>query len=368
MEFLLNKDQQALRETVRILALGDIGQQLPSVADRGLESEPFRKRLAEAGLLGAMRPVSYGGRECSVMEAVVILEELASIAPRGALGLAEHDFLFVPHIQMFGDDKQKERLIAGASQNPELGSWCVVDPSRGTGSDAGAARAEPQAEGWIINGSPLTLVNGALAEKLVVTVSTNSAGRFSALSAFLLDRGMTGIGWEADGTAGCRRPAGPGRLVLTNVRAGPDRVIGKIGGGKEAALDIYDKNRVVLASLCLGLAAAALQEFLAWFQTSSWSTNNRPARVSDPETDLSERLVEYETARLLTYRAAFREDRDGRPGIESAGACRTAARLALKASALAARVTTAGPLSNRPALSAAAIRRWLLIGKILESG
>jgi butyryl-CoA dehydrogenase len=370
MDFLLSKDQQALRKTVRTLALGDIGQRFPSVADCGLESEQFRKKLTEAGLLGPMRPVSCGGRECSVMEAIVVLEELASIAPLAAVGLAEHDFLFVRHIQMFGDDRQKERLAAGAAQSPELGSWCVADPSRGGGSDADAARAELQAEGWILNGFLLTLVNGALAERLVVTASTNSPGGSSELSAFLLDKGMTGVGWEAEGSAGRRRPDGPGRLVLTNVRVAPDRLIGKIGGGKGAALDVYDKSRVVMASLCLGLAASALQECLDRFQTGSWSTHKRPARASDPKTDLSERLAEYETARLMTYRAAFMEDRDGRPGIESAGACRTAARLALKASDLAARVTRTASMSKRPAsnAAAAAIRRWLLIGKILESG
>jgi len=367
MDFLFSEPQRKLRDTIRTLVEESKVQRLDRVAV--IAKTPFWPKLARAGLWAFLKPSAWGGRGCAPIEVAIIFEEMARSAPLIALALAEHNMLSIRHLERFGDAHQREKWLAPAVQAPTLGSWCPADEDRESPRVALATRAEKKGGDWVLSGSKMTLANGGQADWTIVTAITNASIGEESLSSFILDKGTPGLRWEKAG--GSRGPEETGivRLILEDVRVSAEGLLGHEGAGAGAALSLLDACRGCLAALCLGLAANALETCVALSRKRSAAPASG-RKAPEEMAILADRLTELDRARLMTYRAAFVEERTSGPGAESEAACDYAVDLALKSSAFSDRLAPAkrrgpqGPSSQER--SSAIVRRWLLTRSVLE--
>ena len=112
MDFSLTDEQLALQESVRRFAR----RELPEIAAEVEQSdEPpnlaLRKRFAELGYLGVNLAREYGGAGLSHLDAVLVLEELASVSIAVAFPVFESCFGPTLAIAHFGSEEMRQRLL-----------------------------------------------------------------------------------------------------------------------------------------------------------------------------------------------------------------------------------------------------------------
>ena len=311
MDFRPTEAEEVTRRAVREFAAREIAPHVMEWDEAQAFPAGLLAQLAELGLLGIRFPTRYGGAGLSAVEYCICIEELARVDPTIALTVAAHNGLGAAHVAMFGTEAQKERWLAPLAQGEFLGAWALTEPD--AGSDAGSLRTRARRDGggWVLDGTKTFTTHAGLAGLTIVMAVTDPAAGRHGISAFVVERGAPGLsagrkenklGMRASTTADTR---------LDGCRVAADHLLGREGHGFVNAMAVLDAGRIGIAALAVGLAqgafdaarrhAAARTQFgrpLASFQAIQW-------KLADMATGI-------DAARLLTYRAAYLEDR-GRP-------------------------------------------------------
>jgi len=337
MDFLLNKEQEALKDSVKNFAEKEIRPRIKESDEKGEWPEELTKKLGEMGLLGIIIPSEFSGAGYSNVDYVIILEEISKVDPSVGLVVAAHNSLCSNHINLFGNEEQKKNYLTRLASGQTLGAWGLTEPE--AGSDAAALKTKAVKDGnqWVLNGTKRFITNGTLAEIHVVMAATDPEKGRKGISSFVLEKGMKGFSpGKKEDKLGIRS-ADTSELVLEDVRVPAENMLGKEGEGYRQAMAILDGGRVSIAGFSLGIAAGALEASLKYakervqfdqpivnFQAIQWM--------------LADGFTELEAARLLTYKAAFIEDQGRKVPKESAMAKLFASELAVKSSSMAVQI------------------------------
>jgi alkylation response protein AidB-like acyl-CoA dehydrogenase len=108
----LTPEQTALRTVAREVA-NDVYAPLADEWDatRTLFPDAEIKRLAELGFLGICLPEEYGGSDAPLMDALIVIEELAKVCRPAAFEVFEANVGPVRVLQFYGTAAQCEEII-----------------------------------------------------------------------------------------------------------------------------------------------------------------------------------------------------------------------------------------------------------------
>ena len=330
MNFSLTEEQQLLRKSVREFAESELR---PHVMEWD-EAQHFPKellpKLADLGLMGIQFPEPYGGAGMSAVDYCICIEELARIDPSLSLSVAAHNGLGAAHIAKFASEEQKQKYLVPLAKGEKLAAWGLTEP--GSGSDAAAMRTTAVKDGacWVLNGSKMFITHGTSADTLVIMAVTDKSKGAKGISAFILERGMSGLlaGKKEDKLG--MRASETTEVILQNCRVSPSQLIGEEGQGFIQTLQVLDAGRIGIAALSVGLAQGAYEaaaRYTAERKQFGRAINSFPA--------IRERLAQHqsqvEAARLLTYQAAWLKDQGRRLTLESAMAKLYSSEIAVRA-------------------------------------
>ena len=112
MDFSLSEEQSALQATAKRFAEAELVDVAREVEANDRPPGPdIISRFAELGFLGINLNPDYGGHGASHLEAVLILEEIATVSPAVAFPVFESCFGPVLAIQHFANEGLKRRVI-----------------------------------------------------------------------------------------------------------------------------------------------------------------------------------------------------------------------------------------------------------------
>ncbi len=330
MDFRLTEEQQLLRRTVREFAEAEIGPHVREWDEAQHFPVELVPQLAALGLLGIQLPEAYGGAGMSAVDYCLCIEELARVDPGVALSVAAHNGLCSAHINMFGTEAQKQAYLAPLARGEKIGAWALTESN--SGSDASGLRtgATRDGQGWVLNGSKAFTTHGAVGHVCVAMAVTDRSAGSKGISAFIIPRGTPGM------TAGRKedklgmRASETSEVLFQNCRVPPDAILGQEGQGFVNALQVLDAGRIGIAALAVGLAQGAYEAALRYARerTAFGQTINRFQAI---QWKLADSFTRIESARLLTYRAAFLRDSGKRMTLESSMAKLYASEIAVKA-------------------------------------
>ena len=337
MDFLLTKEQEILKDSIKNFAEKEIRPRIKESDEKGEWPEGLTRKLGEMGLLGIIIPSEFSGAGYSNVDYVIILEEISRVDPSVGLVVAAHNSLCSNHINLFGNEEQKKNYLTRLASGQTLGAWGLTEPE--AGSDAAALKTKAVKDGnqWVLNGTKRFITNGTLAEIHVVVAATDPEKGRKGISSFILEKGMKGFSpGKKEDKLGIRS-ADTSELIFEDVRVPAENMLGEEGEGYRQAMAILDGGRVSIAGFSLGIAAGALESSLKYakervqfdqpivnFQAIQWM--------------LADGFTELEAARLLTYKAAFIEDQGKKVPKESAMAKLFASELAVKSSSMAVQI------------------------------
>jgi len=337
MDFLLTQEQEMLKESIKKFAQKEIKPLIKEYDEKGKWPEILTQKLGKMGLLGIVIPPEYSGAGYSNVDYVIILEEISKVDPSVGLVVAAHNSLCSNHINLFGSEEQKKKYLTRLASGQTLGAWGLTESE--AGSDAAALKTKAMKKGdyWVLNGSKLFITNGSLAEITVVMAVTEPEKERKGISSFILEKGMKGFkAGKKEDKLGVRA-ADTAELIFEDVEIPSENMLGKEGTGYKAAMAVLDGGRVSIAGFSLGIAAGALEESLKYAK-GRVQFNQPIANFQAIQWMLADGFTELEAARLLTYRAAFLEDKGNRIPKESAMAKLFSSELAVKASSQAVQI------------------------------
>jgi alkylation response protein AidB-like acyl-CoA dehydrogenase len=337
MDFLLTKEQEMLKDSVKNFAEKEIRPHIKESDEKGKWPEELTKKLGEMGLLGIIIPSEFSGTGYSNVDYVIILEEISRVDPSVGLVVAAHNSLCSNHINLFGNEEQKKNYLTRLASGQTLGAWGLTESE--AGSDAAALKTKAVKDGnhWVLNGTKRFITNGSLAEIHVVMAVTDPEKGRKGISSFILEKGMKGFSpGKKEDKLGIRA-ADTSELILEDVRVPAENILGEEGEGYRQAMAILDGGRVSIAGFSLGIAAGALESSLKYAKERV-QFKQPIANFQAVQWMLADGFTELEAARLLTYKAAFIEDQGKKVPKESAMAKLFASELAVKSSSMAVQI------------------------------
>ncbi len=338
--FALSEEHEDFRAVVREFAAAELA---PHVAHwNSLHELPLDavKAMAGLGLFGLSGPEEYGGAGdftslCIAIEEVGRIDQSLGITLEAAVGLGSNP------IAGYGTPEQKERWLPDLLAGRALAAFGLTEP--GSGSDAGGSAAAARRDGddWVINGAKQFITNSGTDITSIVTVTARTGVRESGkpeISALIVPTGTPGfvaepayrkLGWHASDT----HP-----LTLTDVRVGPEALLGTRGRGYAQFLATLDDGRIAIAALALGSIRACrdLARDYALERTSFGVPIGRKQAVAFQIADLD---AMAHTAHLLVYSAAAMKD-DGADPAAIARAASIAKLVSTEHAVSAARIAT----------------------------
>src|SRR5579863_769647 len=169
MDFSLTTDQQALIDRARALADGPLRERA-AMYDRE-ERWPAENvaELVQAGFMGMALPVEYGGSCASVLDTVLVVEQLARTCATTARIVVDANIGPVGLIQHLGTEEQRLRFLplVVAGDKPAI---CITE--RGAGSDVRSmsTAVSPDGDGYRLDGAKWFLT-GAGVSRLYLVVA-----------------------------------------------------------------------------------------------------------------------------------------------------------------------------------------------------
>ncbi len=329
MDFEYSAEQIQLRGTIRDFAQREIAPHVLEWDENQIFPLDVIKKAGELGMLGAIFPEEFGGAGLGYIEYSIIIEELARIDPSVALIVAAHNSLCTNHIYLAGNEEQKQKYIPKLATGEWIGCWSLTEPE--AGSDAGGTRSLAALKGgeWVLNGGKTFTTNAQYADVCVAMAVTDRAASQHGISAFILEKGMSGfkVG-KKENKLGMRASA-TGEVIFSDCRLPESQLLGKPGEGFVDSLRILDGGRISIAALALGLAEGAFDAALKYSKHRK-QFGRFISEFQAIQHKLADMATEIEAARWLIYSAGARKDAGKRVTRESAMAKLFASEMAVR--------------------------------------
>ncbi|HUR20318.1 MAG TPA: acyl-CoA dehydrogenase family protein, partial [Vicinamibacterales bacterium] len=307
MDLRPTSQQVLLRRTVREFAEGEIGPHVMEWDEAEAFPEALVARMAHLGLMGIQFPESLGGAGMSAIEYCICIEELARVCPSVSLSVAAHNGLCTSHLNMFGDDAQRQQYVVPLIRGDYLGAWGLTES--GAGSDAAAMRttARREGNGWVINGSKQFITHGTVGGVIVAMVVTDRAKGNRGISAFVVPKGTAGLRAGKKEHKLGMRASDTSEVLFENCFVPAEAMVGQEGQGFINTLQVLDVGRIGIAALAVGLAQGAYEAALRYAKERR-QFGQPIASFQAIQWKLADMATRIQAARLLTYRAAWLKD------------------------------------------------------------
>ena len=258
MNFGLGEDIDALRETIRRFARDRIAP----VADETDRKNEFPshlwKEMGELGLLGMTADPEFGGSGMSYLAHVIAMEEISRASASVGLSYGAHSNLCVNQIMRNGSAEQRARYLPKLISGEHVGALAMSEPGSGSDVVSMKLRAEKKNDRYVLNGNKMWITNGPDAETLVVYAKTDPDAGPRGITAFLIEKSMTGFSTAQKLDKLGMRGSNTCELVFEDCEVPFENVLGEEGQGARILMSGLDYERVVLAGGPLGIMAAAL--------------------------------------------------------------------------------------------------------------
>jgi acyl-CoA dehydrogenase len=262
MDFALSEQQRAIQDGVAKVCSGFSDQYWLERDADGAFPQEFHTAMAEGGWLGITMPTQYGGAGLGVMEAALMMHQVA----RGGGGMtavsAIHINLFGPHpIVVLGTPDQQERWLTPLIEGNEKCCFGVTEPNAGLDTTSIETFAEKVEGGYRINGRKMWTSTGQVADKILILTRTTPKAECEkptqGMTLFYTDLDRSKI--EVTRIAKMGRKAVDSNAVFIDDLFVPesDRV-GEEGSGFSALLHSLNPERVLVGIEAVGIGQDAL--------------------------------------------------------------------------------------------------------------
>ncbi|MFC7344173.1 acyl-CoA dehydrogenase family protein [Saccharopolyspora griseoalba] len=311
MHFELSTDQRALRAGARELARSFPDEYWSECDEQNRFPREFYRAFAEGGWLGIAIPEHYGGGGLGVLEAALLLEEVAA-SGAGMNGCSTmHLTIFgLNTIVKHGGEQLREEVLPAAADGSLHVCFGVTEPDAGTDTTRISTFAERIDGGYRVNGRKVWITKAADSQKMVLIARTTSRDEVSkptgGMSLFLIDIDPEHVHLTPIPKLG-RNAVASCEVVIDDLFVPESARIGAEGEGFTYLLDGLNPERILLAHEALGIGRAALDRAVRYAKERV--VFDRPIGQNQGVAfPLAEAATRLDAAELMARNAARRYD------------------------------------------------------------
>jgi alkylation response protein AidB-like acyl-CoA dehydrogenase len=332
MDFKLNNEQQEIKKAVREFCAKEFTPELALEFEKK-EEYPIAlyKKAAQLGFNSMRIPTEYDGQGYGVFEDCIVVEELCRADPDLGTALSLGNLMIPDVLLKHGSEEQKKKYIPPLARGEKISAAAFTEPEHGsdiTRMDSTAVKAGSE---WIINGAKEFITNAPIADVFVMLCQTdpNAQPSHRGQSLILAEKGTHGLeATKLHGKMGIK-PCVTGSLCMAEVKVPESNLVGEIGKGFYYTLELFDGTRITVAAQAVGMAQGAFERALNY--AKSRKQFGQPIfNFQGVSFKLAEMAMKIESARLLTYKAAWLYDKEKPNPVATSMAKAYASRVAVE--------------------------------------
>jgi alkylation response protein AidB-like acyl-CoA dehydrogenase len=301
----LSPEQLALQLEARRVAREVIGPRAAEV-DR-TEEYPWEtvRALQEHGWMGMTIPRERGGRGASVLDAVLVIEEMAKVCGASGRITVESNMGAIGAILAYGSEAQK-KLATGLVLEGDKPAICITEPGAGSAASEMQTVAVRRGDHFVLRGEKHWITGAGVSRLHLVFARMMEDG---------VDRGVAGfivVGPNVPGMSISRlyamgiRGVPEGHITFDDVEVPADMLVLPPGGAEKGfarLMNAYNAQRVGAATVALGIAQGSYE--LAVDYALQRHQFGRPiGEFQGIQWMLADMSIQLEAARALVWRAA----------------------------------------------------------------
>lgn len=261
--------------------------------------------LAEYGLTKLTVPKEFGGQGLGAMEDVIVLTEFSK-APRRMPGGP-----FTPWPVLYkAPEPIRQKYLYPVIEGKTGWSMCFTEPQAGSDLARIQTTAVRKGDHWVINGTKMWRTGHHGASYTAVAAVTDASKGYKGISVFLVDNDTPGFEKSRDIPVISRTWGIEQEVKLENVIVPAENLLGEEGAGFEIAQHQFNRFRMRLGGLALGVAERS-QKLAIEYATSREVFGGKLSDNQAIQWMLTDNHFDIETIRWNTYYAAWMVDRGG---------------------------------------------------------
>ena len=313
----LNEEEAYLVETVRAFIDRDVKPTVQAVEHANEYPEKWIEQMKQIGIYGLAVPEEYGGSPVSMPCYAQVTQELARgwMSLAGAMG---GHTVVAKLLSLYGTEEQKRQYLPKMATGEIRATMALTEPGGGSDLQAMSTNAKTDGDDLVITGSKTWISNARRSGLIALLCKTDpkATPQHKGISIVLVEHGpgltvsrdLPKLGYK--GVETCELSFDGYRTPATAILGGTP------GKGFAQMMKGLETGRIQVACRALGVAAAALEDSLAYAQQREsfgkpiWKHQSIGNYLADMATKLT-------AARQLTWHAAEQYDSGDRCDMEA---------------------------------------------------
>lgn len=268
--------------------------------NRKIDFAPGREAAKAAGLWGLTCPPELGGMDISIVDYLVVMEEVGKCLAWLNIGGSSP----LPNLYALEGEQKARYLDPVLSGEKEL-AFAQTEPSGGADpASAVSTLAVRDGDGWVLNGSKIWISNYNAADFVFVVARTDKGKGAAGISMIAVDKGNPGMiarevpmlgGWVTH------------QLTFDDCRVDGLALIGAEGAGFKGAQKALSAARFEVGARALGVAQRCY-DMMVDYAKERMAFGGPLSEKQAIQDMIVDSWVEIQQARLLLYRCAEKED------------------------------------------------------------
>jgi acyl-CoA dehydrogenase len=310
MEFGLSDEQLVLQETARRFAQDEIAPVAAKYDQSGDFPREVIRRAWELGLSSTVIPPEQGGLGLASVDQCLITEEVAWGCSGIGTSVMANDLGLTP-IVVAGSEEQKKRWLTPCIDEFKLIAFCLSEPNAGSDVAGLQLKAQPDGDGYKLNGTKQWITNGGEADLYTVFATLDPSQRHAGITAFVVPADAPGVSHGKKEDKMGQRASDTRVVNFDEVHVPADQRLGAEGAGFKVAMQTLDRTRPPIGALATGIARRALEESVAYAKERK-AFGSPIGGFQAVQFMLADMAKDVEAGRLLTLQSAWMLDQGKR--------------------------------------------------------
>jgi alkylation response protein AidB-like acyl-CoA dehydrogenase len=308
MDFTISPEHEQLRSTLREFFAKEAPIEVVAQHDRDEEfNQDLYTKAAALGLCGLAISEEYGGSAADQISICIAVEEVARATAALAYAWLPTATFCAKGIDRFGTPEQKGELLPRIAAGELRMAMGLTEPEAGSDLAHLKTRAVRDGSDFVISGQKVFTTGADTADYIFAFVRTDpgSSGA-KGLSVLLVPREAPGVAVHP-----LRKLAGQAthtcEVFLDGVRVPEENLVGELNNGASIIFDLMVGERIYVGAEGTGLGQGALDMALKYARERVQF--GKPIIEHQAVAHmLADMAMDVETARLITWKAAWRLD------------------------------------------------------------
>jgi alkylation response protein AidB-like acyl-CoA dehydrogenase len=332
MDFKLNQEQQEIKRAVREFAEKEFTPELAVEFDQK-EEFPMAlfKKAAQLGIISMRIPQEYGGQGYGVLEDCIAVEEMCRVDPGIGVAISLGNLMVPDLLLRHGNEEQKKKYIPPLAKGEKIAAAAFTEPEHGSDITRMDSTAVKTGNDWTINGGKEFITNATTADTFILLCQTDSNVQpsYRGESIFVAEKGTCGLeATKLHGKMGIK-PCVTGSLSMCDLKVPEKNLVGELNKGFYYTLELFDGTRITVAAQAVGMAQGAFEKALNYAKTRK-QFGQPIMSFQGISFKLAEMAIKIESARLMTYKAAWLYDKEKPNAVATSMAKTYASRVAME--------------------------------------